>query len=710
MAGLRIVAFGAICVTILSTCVVCRPASDDATDFVIDDAPVAESGSGGAEKTLPSAIHPVMLAPGSGEEGTGAGSGDEDGEDDVASSGEELTSGSASGAPGIDVEIAPTGNKSTPGFTTLRKDIPSSTTARSDASSTSDLVGTSSTTDLSGASSTTGREVASSTTDREAASSTTIREAVSSTTVRSDAASTTDLAGGPSTIDIAGASSTTGRKAASSMTDREAASSTTDREAASSTPVRETTSSTTFRETVPSTTSLANASTTTDRSPPSTLRGTFINLEDESGSGVEDDPEPESTTEFPEDVVSGSGIGWPQEEPTDRLTSERPSDGLNATDIPTLSPELEINEGLELNTTDIPTLSPELEISEGLIPVTVAKTPVPTHVNRTMMISSMPTTTFHSTSKEATLPTSTTSLRIDENSGETTPESGSSTDLPVLDADKTTEGQAYSSTHAQNHTRHIEGRRRRPGHHSTTPEIGYEDVSVAEAKNEDDDGKKVSYFAVIAAALISAIVFFALGYLASIIKDKRRKLTLPWKKDRVTLEISTRDTGNGSATQVYRDTNPDRLTSVYDPVDSGSRRPKQNGSTERMPTNDLAEVHPKPTHLAEPDTDHVANEASPKISTPSEEVAPAPSSQNTADEMKYIDETDDDMEASAASTPLLPGQSQEEGERGDLATQVLSTVDKNLNTDSETKAPLLTDSTKDSASKSAGSQGNPPPV
>lgn len=78
--------------------------------------------------------------------------------------------------------------------------------------------------------------------------------------------------------------------------------------------------------------------------------------------------------------------------------------------------------------------------------------------------------------------------------------------------------------------------------------------------------------------------------------------------------------------------------------------------------------------------------------------------------MKYIDETDDDMDAPGASTPLLPGQSQEEGERGDLAAQVLSTVDKNLNTDSDTKAPLLTDSNKDVNSKSAGSPGNPPPV
>lgn len=45
---------------------------------------------------------------------------------------------------------------------------------------------------------------------------------------------------------------------------------------------------------------------------------------------------------------------------------------------------------------------------------------------------------------------------------------------------------------------------------------------------KEDDGKKVSYFAVIAAALISAIVFFVLGYLASILKNKRRKITLPW--------------------------------------------------------------------------------------------------------------------------------------------------------------------------------------
>lgn len=107
-------------------------------------------------------------------------------------------------------------------------------------------------------------------------------------------------------------------------------------------------------------------------------------------------------------------------------------------------------------------------------------------------------------------------------------------------------------------------------------------------------------------------------------------VTLLQKKDRVTLEASAADTGNGSATQVYRDTNPDRLTSVYDPVDPGSGKPKQNGSSEKMPTNDLAEVHPKPSHMAEPDADHVAkvsapNEASPNVSTPSEEVAPGES-------------------------------------------------------------------------------------
>lgn len=366
----------------------CRPASDDATDFAIDDAPVAEPGSGVAEKTLPIPMPGVILAQGSGDEGPGAGSAEEDGEDDIASSGEELISGSASGASGIDVEIAPGVNKSTLGFTTVRKDFPSSTTVRSEASSTTDLAG------------------ASSTTFREPASSTSLPETVSSTTVR---------------------------EVVSSATPRETTSSTTARETTSSTTARETTSSTTARETTSSATAREAVSSTT-----STLDGVFIDLEDESGSGVEDDPEPDVITEIPEDVVSGSGIGWPLEETTDWLTTDRPSKGVNVTDIPTLSPEL--------------------EIKEGLIPVTAAKTPIPTHANKTMVVSSVPTTTLRSSTEEAFVSTSITSTPAVEKSGETTSESSSSsTGLPVEVDGTTSEEETVSSTHAQNHTRHIEG-------------------------------------------------------------------------------------------------------------------------------------------------------------------------------------------------------------------------------------------------------------